>query len=201
MKSLCAAGLGIALTVSASHRAFAQTDRIVGGYTTVTFSSSFLDYTQESGIAVTDLQGDALQSGIEVLPADRGAIDLQTGVTDVVFKGGFQVAYIGRTTVRVENLILHASQTASAITGDVIENGNLLGRQEVFVVNQNPNLSLPLQPVNGVLTLPTLSLGLSPKFTTQLSRVIGPLVNAGTEIASAAPIAVVVPDTAPTTQQ
>ena len=47
-----------------------------------------------------------------------------------------------------------------------------------------------------MLTLPTLSLGLSPKFITQLTAVIGPLINAGTEVATATPIAVVVPDTA-----
>ena len=196
MKSLCAVGLALAMSFSASRPAFAQTDQITGGYTTLTFSSAFLDFTQESGIAVTDLGGNTLQDGVEVLPATQGAIDLQTGVTNVIFKGGLQVVYLGKTTVRVENLILHASQTASAITGDVIENGQLLGRQEIFVVNRNPNLSLPLQVQSGVLTLPTLSLGLSPKFVTQLSKVIGPLVNGGTVVATAAPIAVVVPDTA-----
>lgn len=195
MKKLYTACLALALSVSASHRAFAQTDQITGGYTTVAFTSAFLDFTQESGIAVTDLAGNALPNGIEVLPAAQGAIDLQTGATNVIFKGGFQAVYIGKVTVRVENLILHASETDSAITGDVIENGQLLGRKEIFVVNRNPNLSLPLQVKDGILTLPTLSLGLSPKFVTQLSKVIGPLVNAGTVVATAAPIAVVIPDT------
>ncbi len=196
MKKLYAAGFTLALSFLASHHAFAQkTDQIIGGYTTLTFSSTFLDFTQESGITVTDLGGNALLNGIDILPGAQGAIDLQTGVTNVVFKGGLQAVYLGKVTVRVENLILHANETSSAITGDVIENGTLLGRQEIFVVNRNPDLSLPLQVKNGVLTLPTLSLGLSPNFVTQLSKIIGPLVNAGTVIATAAPIAVVVPDT------
>ena len=195
MKSLCTFGLALALTGLASHGASAQTDQIVGGITTLTFSSSFIDYTRESGIFLTDLSGNTLQNGAEPLPATQGAIDIQTGITDVIFKEGFQFAYIGRTTLRVENLILHASQTGSDITGDVIVNGHLLGRQEVFIVNKNPNLSLPLPVEDGVLTLPTLSLGLSPEFVTQLDAIIGPLVNAGTEVAQAAPIAVVVPDT------
>ena len=172
MKSLCAASLALALTGLASQRAIAQTDQIVGGITTVTFSSSFIDFTREDGIFLTDLAGNTLQGGAEPLPAVEGAIDLQTGVTDVIFKQGFQFDYIGRTILRVENLILNASQTGSDITGDVIVNGQLLGRQEVFLVNKNPNLSLPL-----------------------LDTIIGPLVNAGTEVATAAPVAVVVPDT------
>ena len=195
MKSLCTFGLVLALTSLASHGASAQTDQIVGGITTVTFSSSFIDYTRESGIFLTDLNGNTLQNGAEALPATQGAIDVQTGITDVIFKEGFQFAYIGRTTLRIENLILHASQTGSDITGDVIVNGHLLGRQEVFIVNKNPNLSLPLPVEEGVLTLPTLSLGLSPQFVTQLDAIIGPLVNAGTIVAQATPIAVVVPDT------
>ena len=195
MKSLCAAGLALALAGVASHRAIAQTDQIVGGITTVTFSSSFVAYTREDGIFLTDLSGNTLQGGAEPLPAIGGAIDLQTGITDVIFKQGFQFNYIGRTTLRVENLILSATQTGSNITADVIVNGHLLGRQEVFIVNQNPNLSLPLPVVDGILTLPTLSLGLAPAFVTQLDAIIGPLVNAGTEVATASPIAVVVPDT------
>ena len=200
MKSICIAGFAIALTVSASHPAFAQTDQIIGGYTKVVFSSEFIAFTEESGIAITDLGGNPLQNSTLTLPPTQGVINLQTGVTDVVFRSGLQASYIGRTTVRVENLILSASQTSAAITGDVIENGQLLGRQEVFVVNQNPNLPLPLQPNGGVLTLPTLSLGLSPQFLTQLTSVIGPLINSGTVVATATPIAVVVPDT-PTAQQ
>ncbi len=188
-------GLALTLTGLASHGAFAQTDRIVGGITTVTFSSSFVDYTRESGIFITDLDGNALQNGTEPLPASEGAIDLQTGVTDVIFKEGFQFAYLGKTTVRLENLVLNAGQTASDITGDVVVNGHLLGRQEIFIVNKNPNLSLPLRATNGVLALPTLSLGLSPEFLTQLDAIIGPLVNAGTEVAQASALAVVVPDT------
>ena len=101
MKTFHAAGIALALAVSASHVAVAQTDRIIGGFTTVAFSSSFLDYTRESGIFITDLGGNALQNGIEILPPSQGVIDLQTGVTDVIFKAGFQVGYIGRTTVRV----------------------------------------------------------------------------------------------------
>ena len=196
MKFRYVAGLAVALAGLAAHRASAQTDQIVGGITTVTFTSAFIDYTAESGIVLTDLGGNALENGAEPLPATQGAVDLQTGVTDVVFKGGFQFNYIGRTTLRVENLILQASRTGSDITGDVIVNGQLLGRQEVFIVNKNPNLSLPLPVVGGILTLPTLSLGLAPAFVTQLDAIIGPLVNAGTVVAQAAPVAVVVPDAA-----
>lgn len=190
------AGVALALTVSAGQGALAQTDRIAGGFTTVTFSPAFIAATQGSGIAITDLGGNALPNSTEPLPATQGDIDLQTGVTNVIFKEGFQVTDAAKARLRVENLILHASQTASAITGDVIENGQLLGRREVFIVNKNPDLSLPLQAENGILTLPTLSLGLSPKFVTLLDGIVGPLVNPGTEVATATPIAIVVPDAA-----
>lgn len=194
MKLFCTLGLALALTGLASHGASAQTEQIVGGITTVTFSSSFVAYTRESGFVLTDLSGNALQNGAESLPATQGTIDVQTGITDVIFKEGFQLTYNGKTILRFENLIINASRTNSNITGDVIVNGHLLGRQEVFIVNKNPNLSFPLQVEGGVLTFPTLSLGLSPAFVTQLDAIIGPLVNAGTEVAQAVPIAVVVPD-------
>lgn len=196
MKSSCTFVLALALAGLAGHGAFAQTDQIVGGITTVTFSPSFIAYTRGSGIFLTDLEGNTLQNNVEPLPATQGAVDLQTGITDVIFKQGLQFTYTGKTVLRIENLILHATQTSSDVTGDVIVNGHLLGRQEVFIVNRNPDLPLPLPVDNGILTLPTLSLGLSPQFVTQLGAIIGPVVNAGTEVAQAAPIAVVVPDTA-----
>lgn len=198
MRTLYPFGVALALAGLVSHGARAQSDQIIGGITTVTFTSSFLDLTRESGISLTDLGGNTLQNGVEPLPASQGAIDTQTGVTDVIFKAGFQISYLGKTTIRIESLNLHASQTGSDVTGDVIVNGHLLGREEVFIVNKNPNISLPIPVVDGILTLPALSLGLAPAFVTQLDAIIGPLVNPGTEIASAAPIAVVVPDTTAT---
>ena len=196
MKTFLATSLAFALTVSASTRAFGQTDQIVGGFTPFTFNSSFLGLLSGAGITVTDLAGNSLPNGTNVLPALQGVIDLQTGATNVTFKGGYQVTTQG-ATVRVEDMILHASEAASAVTGVIVENGHVLGRKEIFLVNQNPNLVLPLQVTDEILKLPTLSLGVAPDFTAELNKFLGkPVLNPGIQVATATPTAVVVPDIA-----
>ena len=199
MKLILAAALATALSIPASFQAQAQAaNQIFGGYTSITFNSSFVASSRESGIFISDLNGNPLPSSastpgelINNLGTVSGVIDLDTGETNVSFRGGFLINYIGSTTVRVENLVLHAGKTSSAITGDFTKNGAFLGRQEIFIVNQNPNLVLPLKPVAGVLSLPTLSLGLSPQFIAQVAPVIGSQFTPATQVATASPIAVV----------
>ena len=83
--------------------------------------------------------------------------------------------------------MLRASKTSSAITGDLTKNGAFLGRKELFIVNQNPNLVLPWKPVAGVLTLSVLSLGLSPELIAQVAPVIGSQFTPATQVATASP--------------
>ncbi len=198
MKVTLAAALALTLGISATSQLKAQAaNQILGGYTAITFSSSFVDSTRESGIFISDLNGNPLPNAktagelVDNLGTVSGVIDLDTGETNVSFRGGFLINYIGRTMVRVDNLILSASRTSSVITGDFTENGAFLGRKEIFVVNQNPNLVLPLKPVAGVLTLPTLSLGLSPQLIAQIAPIIGSQFTPATQVATASPIAVV----------
>ena len=201
MKFILAAALATALNVPTSFSARAQAqsaNQIFGGYTAITLNSSFLASAREDGIFISDLNGNALPSSASTpgevtnnLAAVSGVIDLATGETNVSFRGGFLINYVGRTTVRIENLVLHADKTSSAITGDFIKNGTFLGRQQVFIVNQNPNLTLPLKPIAGVLTLPALSLGLSPYFIAQVAPVLGPQFTPTIQVATASPIAVV----------
>ncbi len=199
MKLILAAALATALAVSVSPQAHAQVaNQILGGYTPITLTSSFVASTRESGIFISDLNGNPLHNSasspgelIDNLGAVSGVVDLDTGNTDVSFRGGFLINYIGRTTVRIENLVLHASNTSSVITGDLTKNGAFLGRQDIFIVNQNPNLVLPLKPVDGVLTLPALSLGLSPQFIAQLAPLFGSQFTPATQVATARPIAVI----------
>ena len=199
MKFLLTASLVTALCVPAAFQAQAQAaNQIFGGYTAIALSSSFVASTRESGIFLSDLNGNSLPNdvnntgeAIDNLGVVAGVIDLATGETNVSFRGGFLINYIGRVMVRVDNLALHAGKTGSAITGDVTKNGAFLGRQEIFVVNQNPNLTLPLKPVAGVLTLPTLSLSLSTQFLAQVTPIIGSQFTSTTQVATASPIAVV----------
>ena len=191
--------LTAALSVSAGVRAQAQAaNQIFGGYTSITFTSSFVASARESGNFISDLNGNPLPSSgngagelVDNLGTVSGVIDLDTGETNVSFRGGFLINYVGSTAVRVENLVLHAGKTGSDITGDFTKNGAFLGRMEIFVVNKNPNLVLPLKPVAGVLTLPNLSLGISPQFITQVAPVIGSQFTPATQIATASPTAVV----------
>ncbi len=202
MKAILAA-LAVVFSVSATPQMAAQAaNQIFGGYTAITFNSSFVASTRESGIFISDLNGNALPSAktpgevADNLGAVSGVIDLDTGETDVFFRGGFTINYIGRTNVRIENLILHASRTSSVITGDLTENGAFLGRKDIFIVNQNPDLVLPLKPVAGVLTLPNLSLGLAPQLLAQVGPIIGSQFTPATQVATASPVAIVSPEPA-----
>ena len=84
------------------------------------------------------------------------------------------------TNLRVLYLVLRASKTSAASTGGLTRNGACLDSKKIFNVNQDRNLVLPLKPFAGVLTLPSRSLGLSPKLIAQ--------------VATASPIAVVSPE-------
>ena len=199
MKIIRVAALATTLIVPMSFQVHAQAaNQIFGGYTPITFSSMFVAVTREDGIFISDLNGNPLPSVasspgelVDNLGTVSGVVDLDTGETNVSFRGGFLINYVGKTQVRVDNLVLHAGRSSSAITGDFTENGAFLGRKEIFIVNQNPNLVLPLKPVGGVLTLPTLSLGLSPQLIAQLAPIIGSQFTPATQIATAVPIAVV----------
>ncbi len=198
MKFTLATALALTLGMSVTSQVKAQAaNQIFGGYTSITFNSSFVASTRESGIFISDLNGNPLPSAktpgelVDNLGTVSGVIDLDTGVTNVSFRGGFLINYVGRTAVRVENLVLRAGTEGSAITGDLTENGAFLGREEIFLVNQNPGLVLPLKPVAGVLTLPTLSLGLSPQLIAQVAPIIGSQFTPATQVATASPIAVV----------
>ncbi len=201
MRAIFAAALALTLGISATSRSEAQAaNQILGGYTSITFSSSFVASTRESGIFISDLNGNPLPSAktpgelVDNLGTVAGVIDLDTGETNVSFRGGFLINYIGRTTVRVENLILNTGKAGAAITGDFTENGAFLGRKEIFLVNQNPELVLPLKPTAGILTLSTLSLGLSPQLIAQIAPIIGSQFTPATQVATATPIAVVSQD-------
>jgi len=154
MKFTLATALALTLGMSVTSQVKAQAaNQIFGGYTSITFNSSFVASTRESGIFISDLNGNPLPSAktpgelVDNLGTVSGVIDLDTGVTNVSFRGGFLINYVGRTAVRVENLVLRAGTEGSAITGDLTENGAFLGREEIFLVNQNPGLVLPLKPV------------------------------------------------------
>ena len=200
MKITLAAVVALTLGMSVTPQVKAQAaNQIFGGYTSITFSSSFVAYTRESGIFISDLNGNALPGAatagevVDNLGTVAGVIDLDTGETNVSLRGGFLINYVGKTNVRVENLVLRIGKEALAITGDFTENGAFLGRKEIFVVNQNPGLVLPLKPVAGVLTLPTLSLGLSPQLSAQLAPVTGSQFTPATQVATAKAIAIVSP--------
>ena len=202
MRILRLAAIAAALCIPASLQAQAQTqaqtaNQIFGGYTAITFTSSFLSSARESGLFLSDLNGNPLPAAstpgevVSNLGTVSGVIDLKTGETEVSFRGGLLINYVGLTATRVENLVLHASKTSSYITGDVTRNGAFLGSQQVFIVNQKPDLLLPLKPIAGILTLPNLSLGFSSQFIAEAAPVLGSQFTPAIQVATASPVAVV----------
>ncbi len=194
MNILVKTGLAVTLLL-APFAAQGQTERIIGGYTSITLNATFQQQLSASGIAITDLAQNALQNGTNVLPDVQGVINLQSANTHVFFKGGYQVVFQG-TTVRLEDFLLNVTGPSAIYSATFIENGQVLGRREIFFVNQNPNLVLPLQVQTSMIKLPELSLGLAPAFIREINRLTGQqTLNAGTQVATSNSFPIVVPDT------
>ena len=175
----------------------AQTDNTVYGHTTVAFSSAFTQQLSSFGVTITDLNGNPLPNGTLTLNTLQGVLDLQTAFGEVVFAGGYQVTAPGQT-LRVQDLAFNIENATTAyISGVFVVNGSFVGRQPIFVVNQNPVgtvYSLPLVPQNGILTFNGFSLGLSPYFISLVNGALGqPALNAGTQVGTSNVYAVVVP--------
>ncbi len=195
MKHLIAKLSLAAAALAAPVAMHAQTDRIIGGFTTVAFNQTFLQQLPSLGVTLTDLSGAPLRNGINVLRAVQGVIDLQTTVTDVQFRGGYQ-ALVGGTTIRVEDITLDTTTTSATFTGVLVVNGTVTGRQDILIINRQPAFVLPLQPKNGVLVLPEFSLGLAPAFVAQINQAAGSAVlTPGTQVGTAVATSIVVPDT------
>lgn len=172
----------------------AQTDQITGGYAVFTFTSLLLQQLASAGATLTDLSRNPLQNGALTLPSVQGVIDTQNGNGDLVFRGGYQVVVQG-TTIRVEDLAFTINGPSAVFTGIFVVNGQVAGRQDIFTVNQKPNFILPLQQANGTLTLPQLSLGLTPAFLNLINQAAGQtVVSPGTQVGTASAFPVVVPD-------
>ncbi len=190
----CGAAVLLTLAPIALH---AQNSRTIAyGRTSVTLTPAFVQALSGSGVSITDLNLVPLQSGLNTFTAINGVLDLQTSFGEVEFSGGYQITVNGQT-IRVQDLTFEIQNATTAyISGVFIVNGTFQARQTIFTVNMAPTYTLPLQLDNGALTLPAMSLGLSPTFVSLLNSAVGQnAFNAGTQVATANEYAVFGPTT------
>ncbi len=180
---------------------------IVSGHANVTLTPAVLQQFTGAGVAVTNLSGQALQNGLNSLPALEGAIDLSTSYNEVVYGGGFEFKS-GTAVIQVRNLTLDLMGPSAIFYGIVIENGTFVGREAIMsIVATGGAPSLPIVPVNGTISHNGLMLSFQPAFaglidaafsgvglnataqigTLDLFSVLAPLVPAGSGWPSPSP--------------
>ncbi len=166
--------LAIAAAATLAPSAHAQTESIVYGRATITLAPAFVQQLSAIGATITDLSQAPLANGAEVFTAIEGALDLQTSFNEVVYKGGYLVSIEG-STIRVQDLALETTSTGAVFSGLFIQNGTLVGRQNIFNVSPQggPAPVLPLVPQNGTISHPGLSLTLSPNFVNLINGATG----------------------------
>ena len=64
----------------------------------------------------------------------------------------------------MQNIAFDNNGSAVVFSGVLSVDGDLLGRQELFIVNAKPVFKLPLEEKSGKMSLPTLSLAFAPAF-------------------------------------
>ena len=187
----------LAVSVLAPVPLQAQSSTIIGGYASIVLNPTFIQRLNASGINITDLASNPLQDGVNNLPSLEGVIDLQNGNGGLVFSGGYQILFQG-TMVRVQDITFNISGPNATFSGILTAGGKVLGRRDLFFVNQKPNFSLPLRVQSGTVSLPQLSLGLAPDFITELNQAAGhTTITADLQAGTASAFPLVVPDTAP----
>ena len=197
MKAFVACMGFIAVSTLAPVSVQAQSDTIIGGYASIILNPTFIDRLSASGINITDLASNALQDGANNLPSLEGVIDLQNGNGGLIFSGGYQIVFQG-TTVRVQDITFNISGPNATFSGLFTAGGKVLGRRDLFFVNQKPNFSLPLRVQSGTVSLPQLSLGLAPDFVRALNQAAGhTIIAADMQAGTASAFPLVVPDTTP----
>ncbi len=196
MKTILAGLAAAALLAFAPAVSHAQTRTIAYGRTSIAFTPSFLEQLAGQGVTITDLAtGQPLQNGFNSFTALEGALDLKSAYGEVVFAGGYVVNINGQT-IRVQDLAFNISSSGAVISGAFTTNDVFAGRQPIFIVNMNPNLTLPIPVQNGAITLPGMSLGLAPNFVALVNQAAGqPILNPGIQIAAANEYAVFAPAT------
>ena len=136
---------------------------IVGGYASITLNEDLLKSFSAVGLRITDLFGNDLDDGEVNLPSITGIIDPESGKGGLLFTNGIHLQ-AQAFKARMQNIAFDNNGSAVVFSGVLSVDGDLLGRQELFIVNAKPVFKLPLEEKSGKMALRTLSLAFAPAF-------------------------------------
>ena len=184
MKSI-SVQLGIAaLALGLPFAAHADTDKIVSGTQTLTFTPAILQQITSRGGTITDFNGTPLTAtnGV-VLNVVGGVVDLQSGLAEAITSGGIKVNVVG-LTISFQDLTFDATgPNTSTVSGIFSVDGHVIGREAVFVYDSFPSFgALPLQSTDGQISYSGAGFKLSPAFVTLLNTIYQqPILSASVE--------------------
>ncbi len=150
----------VSLIGGMSTAAFAQTNTAIFGETKVQLSSDFVSALGALSVAPGTVFPTRLQNGVVNFPVVAGALDLQTARGELLHTGGLTLTAGGKK-VQLQSFTIDTTGAQPVITGIVSVNGQLLGRLPLFNLQLPGNLTLPLVPRGGWLTLSGVGVKLS----------------------------------------
>ncbi len=144
-----------------------NTEAIQGGNTKVTFASGLAATLTGLGVTVTPSGLAEHRRGIFNFAATTGAIDLDTGLFEILHGGGLTFTS-GTNKVEFLEFLADNSGGPTVVTALVVTNGTLVGRAPLFDLAL-PAPTLPLVPDKSVLHIDGIGVTLDPAAATTLN--------------------------------
>ncbi|MBO3461471.1 hypothetical protein G7B40_026465 [Aetokthonos hydrillicola Thurmond2011] len=131
--------------IFASPALSAPTEDLVGGSTSVSLSSDFVNALASLNVQSGLVTGSKIRNGAIAFPISGGAVDLGSTKLEVLHKGGLTLT-AGSTHVALTDFVITNLNGNLVLTGIVISDGNLVGRIPLF------NLGLPANAISNSST-------------------------------------------------
>ena len=148
----------------------AQTNTAIFGETRVQLSSDFVSALGSLGVTPGTVFPTRLKQGTVNFPVVAGAIDLINAKGELIHSGGLTLS-AGGTKVQLQSFTIDTASAQPVISGIVSVNGQLLGRLPLFNLVLPNNLTLPLVPRGGWITLSGVGVKLSDTAASSLNSV------------------------------
>jgi hypothetical protein len=147
-----------------------KTETIQGGFTQVTFASGLGTTLTGLGVTVAPVGSAEHRKGVFNFASTTGAIDLDTGLFEILHTGGLAFT-AGTNKVEFLNLLVDTSSGSTVVSGLVVANGTLVGRTPLFDLTL-PTPALPLVPDRSVLQIEGIGIALDPAAATELNTAL-----------------------------
>lgn len=152
-----------------------KTEPIEGGRTAVTLASGFATTLSGLGVKLNTSGACEHRHGSINFPVIGGAIDLDTGIAEVLHGGGLNLTVTtssGTTEVQLLDFIVDTTGSSPVITGLVSVNGTLSSRAVIFDLTL-PAITLPLTPEHSTIQFESVGVALDAAAATALNTAFG----------------------------